>query len=126
MFAGRTFHSPASTPIPALAGIGLKPEYYADILAGLPPLGFLEVHAENYMGDGGPPHRYLTQLREYYPFSFHGVGMSLGGVASLDQDHLDRWKSWWIATSRRWCLNILPGLPMKGRHSTTFCPFPIL
>ncbi len=92
MKAGRTPPIPASVPIPALAGIGLKPEYYAEILAELPPIGFLEVHAENYMGDGGPPHRYLTKLRENYPLSIHGVGMSLGGVTRLDQDHLDRWK----------------------------------
>lgn len=92
MPAGHICHKPASGPIPALAGIGLKPEHYADLLTRLPAIGFLEVHTENYMGDGGPPHRYLTKLREHYPLSFHGVGMSLGGVSALDQDHLHHWK----------------------------------
>ena len=47
----------ASTPIPAAAGIGLKPQHYLEILDSRPALGWFEVHAENYMGAGGPPHR---------------------------------------------------------------------
>src|SRR3712207_9435972 len=68
--------------LPAQSGLGLKPRHYREILETLPPVGFFEVHAENYMGDGGPPHRYLEQIRTHYPLSVHGVGLSIGG----DQD----------------------------------------
>lgn len=53
-------------------------------------MGFFEVHAENYMGGGGPPHRYLTEIRSHYPLSLHGVGLSIGAAGPLDRDHLGR------------------------------------
>ncbi|GGH49857.1 UPF0276 protein [Comamonas phosphati] len=42
------------------------------------------------MGAGGPPHRYLTAIREHYPLSLHGVGLSIGAERPLDRDHLQR------------------------------------
>lgn len=77
-------------PIPASAGVGLRPEHYADILAAPAPLGWFEAHPENYMCAGGPQHRILTQIRAQYPLSFHGVGLSLGGEARPDTEHLVR------------------------------------
>lgn len=82
----------ATTGLPSRAGLGLKPEHYAEILADRPEVGFFEVHAENYMGDGGPPHRYLTAICEHYPLSLHGVGLSIGGERPLDKAHLGRLK----------------------------------
>ncbi|MBA3562588.1 MAG: DUF692 domain-containing protein [Gammaproteobacteria bacterium] len=76
----------------AAAGIGLKPAHYRALLTDRPPLGFLEIHTENYMGAGGSPHRYLAALAESYPLSFHGVGMSLGGAGPLNRSHLARWR----------------------------------
>lgn len=78
--------------IPPRAGVGLKPQHYGDIHNGAPDIGFFEVHAENYMGAGGPPHRHLTALRERYPLSLHGVGLSIGADRPLDRDHLLRLK----------------------------------
>lgn len=80
-------------PIPQRAGVGLKQEHYKDILNTGPDLGWFEVHAENYMGAGGPPHKYLTAIRERYPISLHGVGLSIGAEAPLDKDHLARLKA---------------------------------
>jgi hypothetical protein len=77
-------------PLPARPGLGLKPQHYAQIIAEKPDLGFFEVHAENYMGEGGPPHRYLSAICADYPLSLHGVGLSIGGEAPLDRDHLKR------------------------------------
>ncbi|GGD06133.1 MNIO family bufferin maturase [Aureimonas glaciei] len=83
--------APSTTPgLPPSAGLGLKPEHYGEILRTRPALGFFEVHAENYMGDGGPPHRWLEAIREVYALSLHGVGLSIGGPAPLDRDHLHR------------------------------------
>ncbi len=76
--------------IPPRAGLGLKAQHYATILATSPDVGFFEVHAENYMGAGGPPHRYLSAIRQDYPLSLHGVGLSIGADRALDKDHLER------------------------------------
>jgi len=76
--------------IPPRAGVGLRAKHYANVLERTPPVGFFEVHAENYMGEGGPPHRYLTAIRERYPLSLHGVGLSIGAARALDRAHLAR------------------------------------
>ena len=78
------------TSLPAAPGIGFKPEHFAAIRETRPALGFLEIHAENYMGAGGPPHRQLAALRQDYALSIHGVGLSIGGPGRLDRDHLAR------------------------------------
>lgn len=88
-------HSPAAEPriapdVPARAGAGLKAEHVAEILDTRPAIGFFEVHAENYMGGGGAPHRQLQAIRRDYPLSLHGVGLSIGGEGPLDRDHLQR------------------------------------
>lgn len=74
----------------ARVGVGLKPEHYDTILNTQPNIGFFEVHAENYMGDGGPPHRYLSEIRRHYPVSLHGVGLSIGSAGPLNREHLGR------------------------------------
>ncbi|HEY2210882.1 MAG TPA: DUF692 domain-containing protein [Bradyrhizobium sp.] len=78
--------------LPACTGVGFKPAHFRDILAAPQPLGFFEVHAENYMGAGGPPHAQLSALRERYALSVHGVGLSIGSMGPLDRDHLMRLK----------------------------------
>lgn len=75
---------------PVRAGVGLKPEHYRVILDSEPAVGFFEVHAENYMGAGGPPHRHLEAVRARYPISLHGVGLSIGADRPLDLSHLRR------------------------------------
>ncbi|MGE3877385.1 MAG: DUF692 domain-containing protein [Parvibaculaceae bacterium] len=79
--------------IPARGGIGLKASHWRAVLEEKPDLGFVEIHAENYMGAGGPPHHYLTRIRDTYPLSLHGVGLSIGGAAALDKAHLARLKT---------------------------------
>ncbi|MBC2806315.1 DUF692 family protein, partial [Rhizobium ruizarguesonis] len=82
-----------ATVLPPRAGLGLKPEHYETILAIRPDVGFFEVHAENYMGAGGPPHRYLEAVADLYPLSLHGVGLSTGAARDLDREHLRRLRS---------------------------------
>jgi uncharacterized protein (UPF0276 family) len=78
--------------LPRQSGVGFKPEHFKQIIASPQPVGFLEVHAENYMGAGGPPHAQLGKLREDYALSIHGVGLSIGSMQPLDRDHLARLK----------------------------------
>ena len=84
--------SVATTKLPARAGVGFKPIHFSDVVATSRPLGFFEVHAENYMGAGGPPHAQLAALRERYALSIHGVGLSIGSTGPLDPHHLARLK----------------------------------
>lgn len=79
--------------LPQRAGVGLKADHYDQVLAGKPDIGWFEVHAENYMGAGGPPHHYLQRIRRDYPLSVHGVGLSIGADGPLDRAHLQRLKS---------------------------------
>lgn len=78
--------------LPAKPGVGYKPQHFAAIMADPGPVGWLEVHAENYMGAGGRPLAQLRHLAERFPISVHGVGLSIGGEGALDRDHLDRLK----------------------------------
>lgn len=79
--------------LPKTVGVGYKPQHYADILMHPPSLGWLEVHAENYLGSGGRPIAQLRALRERYAFSVHGVGLSIGSERGIDPDHLSRVKA---------------------------------
>lgn len=79
-----------SDGLPDRAGLGLKPQHFAEILATEPDLGFFEIHAENYLVAGGPFHHYLRRIRDHYPLSIHGVGLSIGAEGPLDTTHLDR------------------------------------
>lgn len=81
--------------LPLAVGIGLKPQHYADVLGVVSGSNrspqapaWLEVHPQNYFGDGGPPHRWLTAIATHFPLSFHSVGLSLGSSCGCDQDEL--------------------------------------
>jgi uncharacterized protein len=82
-----------SAPIGGVAGTSFKPEHLQAILGAKPQRGFFEVHAENYMGAGGPPHRALEAIRRDHPISLHGVCMSIGGPQPLDKAHLARFRA---------------------------------
>jgi uncharacterized protein (UPF0276 family) len=75
--------------IPASAGIGLRSAHIGQIASELPTAGWLEVHAENYMGHSQHADT-LARLRNHYPLSIHGVGLSLGSMTGIDDAHLQR------------------------------------
>ncbi|HXJ83317.1 MAG TPA: DUF692 domain-containing protein [Candidatus Methylomirabilis sp.] len=76
-------------PGPRGTGIGLRSPHVREILASRPPLPWLEVHPENYLG-GGPAIAALERIRQEYPVSLHGVGLSLGTAGDLDRRHVYR------------------------------------
>ncbi|QJR12508.1 hypothetical protein DSM104443_03594 [Usitatibacter rugosus] len=75
-------------PEAGYAGIGLRAPHYEALARTTPRLSFLEVHSENFFGDGGPPLAWLERFRADYPLSLHGVGLSLGTAGPLDETHL--------------------------------------
>ena len=85
-------HTTRPNNLPAAPGVGYKPQHFAQILDHANPVAWLEIHAENYMGDGGRPIAQLRHLSEQFPISVHGVGLSIGGEGPLDAGHLARLK----------------------------------
>lgn len=83
---------PAAALLPQVAGIGLRQAHAARVRAERPPIGWLEVHSENYFVDGGPALTALEAIRADYSVSLHGVGLSLGSADALDAGQLSRLK----------------------------------
>lgn len=82
-----------ATSVAGRAGASFKPQHFEAILADDSYDGFLEIHAENYMGAGGAPHAMLEALRQRHPLSVHGVCMSIGAPRALDRAHLNRFRA---------------------------------
>jgi uncharacterized protein (UPF0276 family) len=96
---------------PAPTGLGLKSAWLPELMGsgGSAEVGFVEIHAENAMVDGGPVLAQLLRVRERYALSVHGVGLSLGGEGGLDRDHLarlarvvDRLQPRWVSEHLAW------------------------
>ncbi|MFW5654693.1 MAG: DUF692 domain-containing protein [Roseicyclus sp.] len=76
--------------LPPAPGVGFKSRHFAGLMEDPGPVRWVEIHAENYLGDGGRPIAQLRALAERMPVSVHGVGLSIGGERPLDRDHLAR------------------------------------
>ncbi len=120
--------------VPPHTGVGLKTEHYRTVIDTEPDIGFFEVHAENYMGAGGSPHRYLEAICERYALSLHGVGLSIGADQPLDREHLrrlrgliDRYRPWLFSEHLAWSshdsgfLNDLLPLPYTTETLARVC-----
>ncbi|MEJ8813047.1 DUF692 domain-containing protein [Variovorax ureilyticus] len=79
-----------SRSLTGCAGIGLRSEHYVEFVESRPPVGFIEVHSENYFGRGGKPLHFLKLACQSHPLSLHGVGLSIGSVDPLSEPHLAR------------------------------------
>jgi len=78
--------------IQRFAGIGLRLPHIAEVVATRPPVGWLEIHPENFLAN---PHamELLLELAEQYPISVHTVGISVGSVCGIDREHLKQLRS---------------------------------
>jgi uncharacterized protein (UPF0276 family) len=75
-----------------LIGIGLRAPHYQEVIEKRPNIGWFEVHSENFFNLGGPTLSTLKAIREHYPISLHGVGLSLGSSSPIDKKHLEKLK----------------------------------
>ncbi|MCY7386822.1 MAG: DUF692 domain-containing protein [Burkholderiales bacterium] len=114
----------ATASISSSAGIGLRPPHYRAILELMPAVSFLEVHSENFFGDGGQPLKYLARLREDYPISTHGVGLSLGSTDPLAVDHLKKLKRLVDAVEPVLISEHLCWVGVNGRFLNDLLPLP--
>lgn len=76
-----------------LVGVGLRHPHYAHVLEHKPPVSWFEVHSENFFMEGGPSLHFLDKIREDYPLSLHGIGLSLGSAEGIDKHHLKKLKT---------------------------------
>ena len=106
------------------AGIGLRTPHYQSILADTPAVSFLEVHSENFFGEGGQPLKMLARFREDYAISTHGVGLSLGSADRLDAEHLRKLKRLVDAIEPRLVSEHLCWAGIAGRHLNDLLPLP--
>ena len=121
------------SPLPADAGIGLRFPHHRVVKDTKPEISWLEVHSENYFG-GGTSLTYLDAIRETYPISLHGVGLSLGSAGAIDAMHLNRVKQLiarvqpaaisehlsWSAVDGTYLADLLP-LPMTEESLDIMC-----
>ncbi|MCX7176175.1 MAG: DUF692 domain-containing protein [Proteobacteria bacterium] len=124
----------SAVTLPVRAGIGLRAPHLRQVREESPPAAWFEVHSENYFVAGGPALAALEAVRQRYPVSLHGVGMSLGGADDLDPDHLRRLKALaeriqpaaisehlcWSAIGGRWLNDLLP-LPYTREALARVC-----
>src|SRR3990167_9328791 len=73
-----------------LTGIGLRTAHHSELLEKKPGVAWLEVHSENFFGEGGKPIYFLEKIREHYPVSLHGVNLSIGSSDELNWEHLKK------------------------------------
>ena len=111
--------------LPAVAGIGLRAPHVAQVRAARPPIGWVEVHSENYFVDGGPALAALESIRADYPLSLHGVGLSLGSADPLDIGHLARLKQLAARIEPAAVSEHLCWSHVDGRHLNDLLPLPL-
>ncbi len=106
------------------AGLGLKPQHYAEALACEADGLWFEVHPENYMASGGPRLAWLDAIARDKPLSLHGVGLSLAADEAPDEDHLaalkrlaDRCQPTLVSEHLAWSMR-------QGVYAPDLLPFP--
>ena len=110
------------------AGIGLRARHCREFIETHPPTGWLEVHSENYFGDGGYDLHVLDQVRDRYPLSLHGVGLALG--STRDDPRVERH----LSLLKRLVERSQPALVSEhlcwgahgGRHFNDLLPLPYI
>lgn len=105
-------------------GIGLRAQHYAEILATQPSVPWFEVLIDNYMEAGGRPLYHLEQVRQHYPITFHGVGLSLGSTDPLDTGYLATLKTLMQRFEPDWISEHLSWSQVHGRVANDLLPMP--
>jgi uncharacterized protein (UPF0276 family) len=109
---------------PPGVGIGLRARHYGDFLGERPKIGWLEVHSENYFGEGGYDLHVLERLRADYPLSVHGVGLALGSVQPESGSHIAKLKRLVDAVEPALVSEHLCWGRAYGRHYNDLLPLP--
>lgn len=106
-------------------GVGLRSQHYRDFLNSPIEIDWLEVHSENYFGDGGYDLYVLQQLRRDYPLSLHGVGLGLGSAQGYSNNHIEKLKRLIERTEPALVSEHLCWGSIAGRHMNDLLPLPL-
>lgn len=106
------------------AGIGLRSRHYREIIDTRPAVPWFEALSENYFGAGGLPIYHLERVREHYPVTLHGVGMSLGSADPLNFDYLARLRKLAERIEPAHVSDHLAWISIDGRHVHDLLPLP--
>lgn len=112
------------SPLPARAGIGLRAPHHMHVLTTSPTVAWFEAHSENYFAAGGAQVECLSRIRERYPLSLHGVGLSLGSTDPVDLDHLTTLKRVIGRFEPALVSEHLSWSGVAGRHANDLLPLP--
>jgi len=111
--------------LPALGfGLGLRPEYYPDILDAAPPVDWFEAITENYLVPGGAPLEKLDRIAERYPLVLHGVSLSIGGTDPLNIEYLAQVKALAKRVAPAWISDHLCWSSQNGVYLHDLLPLP--
>lgn len=105
-------------------GLGLRPDYYEEILTQKPALDWFEILTENYLVPGGKPLYYLNKIREQYPIVMHGVSLSIGSTDPLDTEYLKQLKDLASCVEPAWISDHLCWTGVQGRNVHDLLPIP--
>lgn len=106
-------------------GVGLRSQHYRDFSNGPIAIDWLEVHSENYFGDGGYDLHVLQQLRRDYPVSLHGVGLGLGSAQGFSNTHIEKLKHLVEFIEPSLVSEHLCWGSIAGRHMNDLLPLPL-
>jgi len=114
--------APRAAPFRLGAGVGLRARHYRDFLESRQAVGWVEVHSENYFGEGGYDRHVLERVRADYPLSLHGVGLGLGSAEAFDERHLAKLRRLADATEPVLVSEHLCWAAALGRHFNDLLP----
>ncbi len=128
LLLGLIMNTPQNKIVPRMPflgfGLGLRPDYYEEILTQKPDLDWFEILTENYLVPGGKPLYYLDQIRAHYPIVMHGVSLSLGSSDPLDRDYLQQLKNLASRVEPVWISDHLCWTGVNGVNAHDLLPIP--
>ena len=108
----------------SLVGVGLRTPHLSEVLQQKRAVGWFEVHSENYFNHTTSAFQYLMDIRETYPISLHGVGLSLGSADGISETHLRRLKKLIERVEPYFVSEHLSWNSMGGLHLPDLFPLP--
>lgn len=105
-------------------GLGLRTPHYSDFLASKRPLDWLEIITDNFLVEGGKPLVMLDRIRRDYPMAMHGVAMSIGAAAGVDESYVRKVKALAERIEPMWVSDHLCWTGLGPAHLHDLYPMP--